>query len=108
MNQTVDPLINYLGAAKAAQEQGAFERRDNLLQKAYRVAPEADLAIGLTQAELEIEQHQFEHAMATLNHLRKKTQTSTCVEIIRESLCTFIRLAKLTSVVAEFYIKQKY
>jgi HemY protein len=64
-------LMNYLGAAKAAQEQGAFERRDNYIQKAYRIAPSEELAIGLTKAELELDQHQYEHAAATLNHLRQ-------------------------------------
>lgn len=70
VSQTVDPLMNFLGAAKAAQEQGAIERRDIYIQKAYAAAPSADLAIGLTQAELEIEQHQFAQAAAILNHLR--------------------------------------
>jgi len=73
VNQTVDPMINYLGAAKAAQEQKAYERRDQYIQKAYHVAPHSALAIGLTQAELEWEQNQLEHAIATLNHLRQKS-----------------------------------
>ncbi len=33
------PLINYLSAAKAANEQGKTERRDQYLQLAYEVAP---------------------------------------------------------------------
>lgn len=66
------PLINYLGAAKAAQEQHALDRRDEYIQKSYQLAPDAELAIGIMQAELEIEQHQFEHAIASLNHLRQK------------------------------------
>ncbi len=69
VNQSVDPLINYLGAAKAAHELGEYDKRDGYLQKAYQVAPDADLAIGITSAELEIEQHQLEHAAATLLHL---------------------------------------
>jgi len=72
-NQSVEPLMNYLGAARAAQGQGALDRRDNYLRKAYQIAPNADLAIGLTQAELEIEQNQFEQALATLNRLRKES-----------------------------------
>jgi len=72
MNQTFEPLINYLAAARAAQEQGAYERRDTYLQKAYKAAPNAGLAIGLTQAELELKQDQLEQASATLNHLRQQ------------------------------------
>lgn len=71
VNQSVEPLINYLNAAKAAHEQGAFERCDNYIKKAYQVAPAADLAIGITQAELELSQDKLEHAVATLNHLRQ-------------------------------------
>lgn len=69
-NQSLEPLVNYLGAAKAAQEQNAPERRDTYIKDAYKVAPKADLAIGLTQAELEIKQDQYERALATLNNLR--------------------------------------
>lgn len=68
--QTGEPLINYLAAAKAAQEQAAFDRRDKYIHKAYEIAPEASLSIGLVQAELELQQDQLEHAAATLNHLR--------------------------------------
>ncbi len=71
VNQTAEPLINYLGAAKAAQEQNAYQRRDQYIQKAYEIAPQADLAIGITKAELEFEQGQFEQTIATLNHLRQ-------------------------------------
>lgn len=73
VNQSVEPLMNYLGAAKAAQELGADDRRDSYIQKAYQVEPGADLAIGLTQAELQLEKHQFEQAIATLNHLQQKS-----------------------------------
>ena len=73
VNQTLDPLINYLAAAKAAHEQKAYDRRDVYIQKAYKIAPDADLAIGLTQAQLEFDQGQFEHAEATLNHLFEKS-----------------------------------
>lgn len=72
VHQSFEPLINYLAAARAAQEQGAFERRDAYLQQAYQAAPKASLAIGLTQAELELEQGRLEQASATLAHLRQE------------------------------------
>ena len=71
VNDSLDPLINYLGAAKAAQEQGVIDRRDEYIQKAHLAAPYAELAIALTQAELQIQQNQLEQAAATLNHLRQ-------------------------------------
>ncbi|SRR5579883_526107 len=70
INQSVEPLLNYLGAARAAQEQAAYDRRDSYIKKAYDIAPDAELAIGITQADLELKQDQLEHAIATLNHLR--------------------------------------
>ncbi len=70
-NQSVEPLMNYLGAARAAQEQGAFERRDQYIKAAYQIAPTAEFAIGITQAELEMEQQHYEQAAATLSRLRE-------------------------------------
>ena len=62
-------LVNYLGAARAAQQLGATKRRDNYLLKAYRDDPDAEVAIGLVQAELQIKQQQTEQALATLTRL---------------------------------------
>ncbi len=64
------PLINYLGAARAAQKQGADDRRDKYLSQAHQSMPEAELAVGLTQAEVQLSHGQTEHALATLMHLR--------------------------------------
>jgi HemY protein len=68
--QSDAPLINYLAAAKAAHERGAFDKRDAYLRKAHDAAPHAELAIGLTQARLLFEQGQLEQTLATLGHLR--------------------------------------
>ena len=65
------PLLGYLAAARAAQRQGAPERRDNYLRLALESAPDADIAVGLTQAELQLSHHQIEQALATLRHLRQ-------------------------------------
>lgn len=45
VQQSDTPLVNYLAAAKAANEQGAFERRDLFLQKARDLMPGARVAI---------------------------------------------------------------
>jgi HemY protein len=63
------PLVNYLAAARAAQQLGAVERRDGYLMQAYKDDPDAEVAIGLVQAELQIKQNQTEQALATLTHL---------------------------------------
>ncbi len=63
-------VIYYLAAARAAQKQNALDRRDSYLRLAHDSMPEADIAVGLTQAELQIRQRQMEQALATLTHLR--------------------------------------
>lgn len=65
-----NPLITYLAAARAAQQQGAHERRDLYLRLAHEAMPQADVAVGLTQAELQLAHRQMEQALATLGHLR--------------------------------------
>ncbi len=64
------PILNYLAAARAAQEGGSQNRRDDYLLRAHKSDPQADVAIGLTQAELQLKDGQAEQALATLMHLR--------------------------------------
>lgn len=66
------PLVNYLAAARAAQQLGAVERRDSYLMQAYKEDPDEEVAIGLVQAELQIKQQQTEQALATLTHLHNQ------------------------------------
>jgi HemY protein len=63
-------LINYLAAAQAAQAQKANARRDNYLRQAHLAEPNAEIAIGLTQAQLQLNHGQYEQALATLTHLQ--------------------------------------
>lgn len=63
------PLIDYLAAAKAAQAQQAFERRDKYLRLAHCADKNATIPIGLTQAKLQMDSKQWEQALATLQHL---------------------------------------
>jgi len=65
------PLINYLTAARAAQSRGALEQRDEYLRLAQETMPEAELAIGLTRAELQLSNQQFVDALENLTQLDK-------------------------------------
>lgn len=65
------PLINYIAAARAAQLQGEHERRDMYLQIAQEQVPEANVAVLLTQAELQIAHKQLDQALATLKRLQE-------------------------------------
>ncbi len=67
------PLLNYLNAARAAQLQGAHERRDNWLMLAYEQDEDAANAVLLTQAELQIDHGQHEEALATLRKLNENS-----------------------------------
>ena len=65
-----NPLLNYLAAARAAQQLGKYDARDDYLKQAHEARPEAEIAIGVTQAELQLASSQTERALATLTNLR--------------------------------------
>ena len=67
-------LLIYLSVARAAQQLGAHDRRDEYLHKAQIEAPDADIAIGLTKAELQLAHNQNEQALATLRQLNILTE----------------------------------
>lgn len=66
------PLINYLAAARAAHESGRTEASAQYLRHADNTAPGAEIAIGITQAQLQLSGGHLEQALATLKHLHKK------------------------------------
>ena len=72
-------LLTYLGAARAAQQQGAQDRRDSYIRLAHAEMPSANIAVSLTQAELQMADQQLEQALATLQHLHKVAPKHTYV-----------------------------
>lgn len=75
LNQSAEksgqPLVNYLSAARAAHEQGEEKLADTMLQQARNSVPQAELAIGMTQAQLQFERGQLEPCLANLIRLRR-------------------------------------
>jgi len=69
------PLLNYLAAARAAQMQGDRARRDGWLRMACEQEPAAQDAVLLTQAELQLEDGQYDEALASLNRVRERHPT---------------------------------
>lgn len=67
------PLLNYLQAARAAHLLGQNERRDTWLRQAYEQMPAAANAVLLTQAELQLDQGQYEQSLATLRRLEENS-----------------------------------
>lgn len=64
-------VINYLCAATCAQKQGKISMRDDYLRLAHDSDSRADLAIGITQARLQLESGQLEQGLATLKRLHR-------------------------------------
>jgi HemY protein len=68
---SVVKLLHYLGAAYAAQQQNALERRDDYLSLAHEAERHSELAIGLTRAEMQLRQGQWEQAEASLLRIQE-------------------------------------
>ena len=66
------PLLYYLGAARAANEQGNYEESDNLLERALERQPQAELAIALNHAQLQTDRGDTDGALATLQAMRER------------------------------------
>lgn len=85
-----NPLLNYLAAARAAQAQGDYLKRDEYLRLARAKSRLGELALGLTQAELQLHHQQLEQALVTLQHLQ---QISPNHEVVLRLLKrTYLRL----------------
>ncbi|WP_261842581.1 heme biosynthesis HemY N-terminal domain-containing protein [Aliamphritea ceti] len=79
------PLISYLAAARAAHEQGEDADCDELLNKARDAAPQAEIAVGISQAQILLSRGQYEPCLATLLDLNKKAPKNTYVmKLLRE------------------------
>jgi len=63
------PVLNYLAAAHAAQQNGEPGRRDEYLQKAYNNDPSSKVAVDLTQARMQYEGGDLDEAKNTLTRL---------------------------------------
>lgn len=63
------PLINYLSAAKAAEQRGSYDQRDKYLQLAYDVSGGSDIAVKLTEAQFRFNHGELEQSVATLQQL---------------------------------------
>ena len=71
INDSRVPMLNYLAAARATHELNQYDRRDRYLKLAGQNAPSTDVGVKLTQAELQLNQHQQEQALATLRTLQQ-------------------------------------
>ncbi|WP_027857484.1 heme biosynthesis HemY N-terminal domain-containing protein [Marinobacterium jannaschii] len=65
------PLVNYLAAAQAAHEQGQGQQSDYLLQQARETTPEAEVAVGIVQSQIQLSRGELEPCLANLLKLRQ-------------------------------------
>lgn len=66
------PLLSYLMAARASAAAGEYDKSDEFLQQAEASTPEAHVAIGLTQAELQLQKGDYENCLANLNRIKQE------------------------------------
>ncbi|WP_144937818.1 heme biosynthesis HemY N-terminal domain-containing protein [Pseudomonas alabamensis] len=66
------PLFYYLGAARAANEQSRYDERDTLLERALERQPQAELAVALNHAQLQMDQGQDDQALETLDAMQAR------------------------------------
>ncbi|MBP3363947.1 MAG: heme biosynthesis protein HemY, partial [Pseudomonas sp.] len=76
------PLLYYLGAARAANEQGHYEESDNLLERALERQPQAELAIALSHAQLQVDRADTEGALVTLQAMHERHPHN--VQVLRQ------------------------
>ena len=69
VKQGANPQLGYIAAARAAQSLGARARRDDYLRVASDVKSSSSVAVGITQAQMQLNESQREHALATLLQL---------------------------------------
>lgn len=71
-----NPAFHHLGIARAAQMEEAYDERDLHLKLANKVQPDAQTAIAISQAEMQIYANQLEQARAGLITLLEKKPIS--------------------------------
>ena len=106
------PILHYLGAARAAQEQGATDRRDRWLELAGEQKDEGEPAVLLTLAQMQVADGQFARALDTLRELEDvvsdqpralalQAQASAALEDWSKVLAVVPRLRKLRALPAD-------
>lgn len=76
------PLLYYLGAARAANEQGRHVESDALLERALHRQPQAELAIALSHAQLQTDRGDTDGALQTLQAMHARYPRN--VQVLRQ------------------------
>lgn len=65
------PMLNYLGAAYAAQQQLDYEQRDKYLAEAEKIDPKNRMAIDISRARMLTQEGDFERARTLLSDMQE-------------------------------------
>lgn len=76
------PLLYYLGAARAANELGRYEDSDSLLEQALTRQPQAELAIALSHAQLQSDRGDSDGSLQTLQAMHERHPRN--VQVLRQ------------------------
>lgn len=71
LNHCKTPMLNYLGAAHAAQQQLNYEQRDKYLAEAEKIDPKNRMAIDISRARMLTQEGDFERARALLSEMQE-------------------------------------
>ncbi len=80
------PTLNYLAAARSAHAQREIKRRDQYLRQAMEADDSAEMAVGLTLAELQLQQSNLDQAQETLGQLNKLNAQHPPLMLLMRSL----------------------
>lgn len=79
------PLINYLAAARSAYEMGDRVEAEKLLESAKQSSPDAELAVALTQARMDLLSKNYDRCLATLLRIKTKApQNPVLLDLLRQ------------------------
>jgi HemY protein len=99
------PLMNYLGAAYAAQQQGNLAARNQYLDEALEKHPRQNLAIDLTRARLLYQAGEIPESRNCLEGLRKRAPRN--VAVVRLLADTYNDLGDWSSLTALLPVMKK-
>jgi HemY protein len=80
------PQLNYLIAARASQASGEVKQSQDYLDAAQQDAGKANIAIALTQAELQMQSGKLEESLATLTRIKKQAPKHVLVIALLQKL----------------------
>ena len=86
------PLVLYLGAARAANELGQYEESDAFLEQALAAEPRAGIAVGLARTRLLIDRGQLQEALQTIRGLHVEHPQHPQVLKLEQRLLVELRL----------------